>query len=188
MDTDRRPVAVSSGVIVRLAPLARRVPALVRCVAGAHATLFLWTNGRLLGRWFGTPVLILETIGRRSGQQRTTPLVYLRDGEDLVVVPANGGAPREPGWLLNLRAAGVAVALIGRDRFHVRPREATGSERERLWRRLAAVTPVEAFQRQARRRLPVVVLTRISSDEPEPRRKRWDAQVRRPAQDRRDRR
>lgn len=158
-----RRAAATSAVLGRLTPLVVRMPALMRLLTAAHAAVFCRTDGRLFGRWFGTSILVLETVGRRSGQRRTTPLVYLRDGEDLVVVPANGGAQREPGWWLNLRAAGEAVAVLGRDRCHVVPREATGTERERLWRRFAAVTPVEAYQIQGRRRLPVIVLAPLSS-------------------------
>jgi deazaflavin-dependent oxidoreductase (nitroreductase family) len=159
-----RPVAVPVALIV-VAPLAVRLPAVVRLLTAAHAAAFLQTNGRLLGRWFGTRILILETVGRHSGQIRRTPLVYLRDDADLVVVAANGGAPRHPGWWLNLRSAGHAVAVLGRDRMDVRPREARGHERERLWRRFAAATPVDAYQRHTPRCLPVVVLT-PTSDEP----------------------
>ncbi|MGH8776331.1 MAG: nitroreductase/quinone reductase family protein [Jiangellaceae bacterium] len=152
----------TSGVPVALAPLATRLPGLLRRLTGAHAALFLATKGRLLGRWFGARILVLETVGRRTGQPRATPLVYLRDGPDFVVVPANGGAHSEPAWWLNLRAADDAVAVLGRDRCRVRPREATGPERERLWQRFATVTPVEDYQRRACRRLPIVVLAPYS--------------------------
>jgi deazaflavin-dependent oxidoreductase (nitroreductase family) len=103
-----RPAAVPAALI-GLAPLAVRLPAVVRLLAAAHAAAFLLTGGRLLGSWFGTRILVLETVGRRSGQIRRTPLVYLRDHADLVVVAAGGGAPRHPAWWLNLRSAGHAV-------------------------------------------------------------------------------
>lgn len=162
-----RPTAVPAALI-GLAPLAVRLPAVVRLLAAAHAAAFLLTDGRVLGRWFGTRILVLETVGRHSGQIRRTPLVYLRDDTDLVVVAANGGAPRHPAWWLNLRSAGRAVAVLGRDELDVRPREAGGRERERLWRRFAAVTPVDAYQRSTPRCLPVVVLTPATPEPTDP--------------------
>ena len=59
-----------------------------------------------IARWFGLAILVLETMGRCSGRARRVPIAYPTDGENLLVVPANGGADRTPGWWLNLRAAG----------------------------------------------------------------------------------
>lgn len=162
-----RPAAVPA-VLVGLAPLAVRTPPLLRVLTAAHAALFRRTHGRLLGHWFGARILVLETVGRRSRRIRSSPVVYLRDGHDLVVVAANGGAPHPPGWWLNLRAAGHGVAVLGHDRLDVTPREAVGPERERLWRRLAAVAPVQTYQRHTTRRLPVVVLTATPAHPPRP--------------------
>ena len=143
---------------VLLAPLALRLPGMARRLAAAHTTLFLWSRGRLASRWFGAAVLVLETVGRRTGKPRAVPVVYLPDGENLVVVPANGGAHRPPAWWLNLQAAGQGVAVLGRERRQVRPLEAAGAERERLWRRFAAVAPIDHYQRRTDRRIPVIVL------------------------------
>jgi deazaflavin-dependent oxidoreductase (nitroreductase family) len=143
---------------VLLAPLALRLPRLTRRLIAAHTTLFLWTRGRLASRWFGAGVLVLETVGRRTGQPRAAPVVYLPDGENLVVVPANGGAHGPPAWWLNLQAAGLGVAVLGRERRQIRPFEAAGAERERLWQRFAAISPVDHYQRRTDRRIPVVVL------------------------------
>ncbi len=156
------PIDAPAGVpaaLIGLAPLAVRLPGALRALAAVHADLYERTHGRLLGRWFGGSVLVLHTLGRRSGRQRATPLVFLRDGRDLVVVAANGGAPGHPDWWLNLRAAGRGVAVLGRDDVPVRPREASGPERDRLWRDLADHVPVEHYQRRTSRPLPVVILT-----------------------------
>ncbi|MBA3262673.1 MAG: nitroreductase family deazaflavin-dependent oxidoreductase [Thermoleophilaceae bacterium] len=125
----------------------------------AHAALVRGTRGYLAARWFGAPVLLLETIGRRSGRPYAAPLVYLADGDDLVVVPANAGADQTPAWWLNLRAAGEGVAIVEGLRRPVTPTVIEGSRRDRLWRRFGAVSPVEHYQRQTTRRLPVVALT-----------------------------
>jgi deazaflavin-dependent oxidoreductase (nitroreductase family) len=104
------------------------------------------------------PILVLETVGRRSGVRRTNPVVYLPDGDNLVVVPANAGNQVPPDWWLNLRAAGEGIAILGQERRRVTPHEATGAERARLWRHFAARTPVEHYQAITPRRIPVVVL------------------------------
>lgn len=147
-----------TGAPAALGDLALRTPRLTQGLAAAHATLYRRTEGRMLARWFGASILVMETIGRRTGRTRRTPLVYVRDGADLVVVPANGGADRTPAWWLNLRDADRGVALLGRERRPVRPVEARGAERERLWRRVAAVSPLDHYQRRTDRRIPVVVL------------------------------
>jgi deazaflavin-dependent oxidoreductase (nitroreductase family) len=151
-----------SGAPIALGDVSPRVPGVTRRAAAAHGALFRRTRGRLMSRWFGSGILVLQTIGRRTGAVRTAPLVYLPDGDDLVVVPANAGAPRPPAWWLNLRAAGEAVADLGGERRTVRPVIASGADHERLWRRFAAVAPVEHYRRRAARHLPVVRLTPVS--------------------------
>jgi len=141
-----------------LGDLAVRMPRLTRRFAAAHGALFLRAQDGVLARWFGASILVLETVGRRTGRPCATPLAYVSDGDDLVVVPANAGADRPPHWWLNLQAAGEGVAVFANRRRRVEPLVADGAERERLWRRLAAVAPLEHYQRRTRRRLPVVVL------------------------------
>ena len=144
-------LAVVSGVAVRT-PRARR-----RATA-AHGALLRRVRLGLLRRWFGMPLLVLETVGRRTGEPRVATLAYLPDGEDLVVVASDAGAARAPGWWLNLRAAGSGVVDLGSQRLRVTAAEAAGHERERLWRAVAAVAPLDRYQRRTDRRLPVVVL------------------------------
>jgi F420H(2)-dependent quinone reductase len=125
----------------------------------AHAALYLLSRGRFAPRWFGAPVLVLETVGRRSGRRRATPLTYVRVGENLVVMAANAGAPRAPAWYLNLRAAGEAVVVRSGERTRVRPRVAEGPERTRLWRLFSRVyPPVDEYRRFTQRELPLIVL------------------------------
>lgn len=147
------------GVPVALSDLARRHPGAARRLTTAHAAVVRGSRGYLAARWFGTPVLLLQTVGRRTGRARSTALVYLPDGDDLVVVAANAGAERPPAWWLNLRAAGEGVAIVRGGRRPVTATVIEDARRERLWRRFAAVSPVEHYQRQAARRLPVVALT-----------------------------
>jgi deazaflavin-dependent oxidoreductase (nitroreductase family) len=151
----------SPGVPVGLSDLARRHPRAARRLTATHAALLRITRGYLVARWFGMPILLLETVGRRTERRRITPLVYLPDGDDLVVVASNAGVERPPAWWLKLEAAVEGVAIVGGARRPVTAPVVEGARRDRLWRRFAAVAPVERYQRQAWRRLPVVVLTPV---------------------------
>jgi len=149
----RRGAAASNSVV-------NRTPRIQRAWARLHARLYRATGGRFLPRWFdGAPVMVLETVGRRSGRRRRTPVLYLRDGERLVVCAANAGSERTPAWWHNLRAAGEGDVVIGRRRRPVRPRALEGSERERLWRAFAEMYPqVEHYTRFTDRPLPLIAL------------------------------
>jgi deazaflavin-dependent oxidoreductase (nitroreductase family) len=125
---------------------------------GFHSVLYRLSGGRVGGHMGKAPVLLLTVKGRKSGKRRTTPLLYGRDGENLVVVASVGGAPSHPAWYLNLRGQEAEV-LIGRERRPVRARDAAGEERERLWRQMVALYPsYDAYQRRTTREIPVVVL------------------------------
>src|SRR5688572_20515319 len=150
----------AAGAPEALCDLARRVPGLTRRMGAAHAALLLQPHWRVPARWFGSDVLVLETVGRRSGRPRATPVVYLPHGADVAVVPANAGADRPPAWWLNLQAAGEGLVVLASERRPIVPRLATGAERERLWERFCAMTPLEHYQRRCRRTLPLVVLAR----------------------------
>jgi deazaflavin-dependent oxidoreductase (nitroreductase family) len=125
-----------------------------------HAALYRRTRGRLLGRMGGQPVLLLETVGRRTGQRRTTPVQYLAAGDAFVVVASNAGAPHPPAWWLNLRADPHARVQVRAQTLDVRAREATGQERAALWGQLTAVNRyLDGVARKAGRELPLLVLT-----------------------------
>jgi deazaflavin-dependent oxidoreductase (nitroreductase family) len=131
-------------------------------VTGAiHAALYRLTGGRLGGRMKQAPVLLLTVEGRKSGKRRTTPLLYSRDGDNVVVIASKGGDPKHPAWYLNLRDAEAEI-LIGRERRRVRARDAEGEERERLWRQMVELWPDYAeYQKKTTRQIPVVVLEPI---------------------------
>jgi F420H(2)-dependent quinone reductase len=145
----------------RLSLLSHRTPRLSAALSRLHARLYRATGGRAIGRWFGVPVVVIETVGRRSGKPRSTPVIYVEHGDDLLVMAANGGSHRTPAWWLNLREAGRAtVSLHGRS-WEVSPRVTKGAERERLWRDFAAVYPaVDEYLTFTDRELPLVLLER----------------------------
>ena len=101
-----------------------------------NVPLYRVSGGRLFGQLDRAPVLLLTTVGRRSGQPRTAPVVYLADGERLVVVGSNAGHERTPAWSLNLEANPLAEVELGSDRRRVHARVAEGEERAELWRKV----------------------------------------------------
>ena len=123
---------------------------------------FLWTPANRRG-W---GALRLTTTGRRSGQQRSVIIGYLEDGDDLVALAMNGWDEGHPAWWLNLRETPDAtVRLAGQAPRPVHAREATGQERERLWRRWAGNDPnLDGYAARRRVETPVVVLERIARD------------------------
>jgi len=148
----------ASGAPLSLGDLALQLPHLTRRLTALHGALFLRRQNGPLARWFGASILVLETLGRRTGRLRATPLAYLSHGDNLVVVPANAGADLAPAWWLNLQAAGQGVAILGNVRRPVRPRVAADTEHQQLWQRVATVAPIDHYQRRTRRPLPIVVL------------------------------
>jgi F420H(2)-dependent quinone reductase len=125
-----------------------------------HARLYSFSGGRFLPRWFaGAPVMVLETVGRRSGRRRATPVLYLRDGCAFVVLAANAGADRTPAWWLNLREARAGEIIVGRRRIRVQPRLLAGAERDRLWQAFIEMYPqAEYYTAFTDRVLPLIAL------------------------------
>ncbi|HEX7293273.1 MAG TPA: nitroreductase family deazaflavin-dependent oxidoreductase [Solirubrobacterales bacterium] len=107
----------------------------LRWTGKLNVPLYRISGGRIGGRVNRAPVLLLTTTGRKSGQKRTAPVVYLRDGENVVVINTNAGNARVPAWSLNLEANPEAEVEVGRRRYPVRARVAAGEERADLWRR-----------------------------------------------------
>jgi deazaflavin-dependent oxidoreductase (nitroreductase family) len=125
-----------------------------------HAAIYRATGGLIGGRLPGLPaLLLLDHVGARSGELRTTPLVYMPDGERMLIVASKGGHPQNPGWLHNLRAHPDTEVQIGRRRKRVRAREAGPDERERLWPKAAEYNPHWArYRGRTSREIPLVLL------------------------------
>ena len=107
------------------------------------------------------PLLLLTTIGRRTGQPRTTPMMYVRDGDRLLVIASNAGAPADPQWYRNLVAHDAVTVEVPGDAFAARATPLTGDDYERQWSRIKEQYPFFAdHEAGAGRRIPVVALTR----------------------------
>jgi deazaflavin-dependent oxidoreductase (nitroreductase family) len=132
----------------------------VQWMTGANIVTYLLSGGRAAGQVGGGSLCLLTTTGRRSGQSRTVPLLYVPDGENLVVVASRGGMSTHPGWYLNLQADPVASVRVGALQRPVRARDASEDERGRFWPRLAAAYPYfDAYRARTSRRIPMVILS-----------------------------
>jgi F420H(2)-dependent quinone reductase len=130
----------------------------------AHGWIYRVTGGRIGGRLPGLPpMLVLSHRGAKSGKWRSTPLVYMPDGDAYVVVAAKGGHPRDPAWLHNLRSNPEAEVQVGRRRSKVRASETDAEERKRLWPLAVEHNPLWGrYQERTDREVPIVVLRPIS--------------------------
>ena len=127
-----------------------------------HVKRYLETNGEIGYEWNGVPTLVLFTVGRKSGLERRTPLIFGRDGDSFVVIASQGGAPTHPSWFLNLLNDPSAQVQVKDQRFHVRARTADGEERDRLWKHMNSLWPsYDSYQSRTDRRIPLVVLERV---------------------------
>ncbi|MGH3243513.1 MAG: nitroreductase family deazaflavin-dependent oxidoreductase [Spirillospora sp.] len=127
-----------------------------------HVARYQETDGEEGHEWMGTVTLLLTTTGRRSGKERTIPLIYQPDGEAHVIVASNGGADDHPLWYKNIEADAEVKVQVKGDRFTARARTATPEERPALWAKMATVWPkYDMYQKKTDRDIPVVVLERV---------------------------
>jgi len=124
--------------------------------------LFLYrvSGGRIAGRMGKAPIVLLTTKGAKSDKQRTNPVLYMVDGENLVTVASAGGAERNPSWFVNLMHDPKAVVVIKRETRTVSARKASPEKRKRLWPLLtAAYSSYAEYQNKTKREIPVVILS-----------------------------
>jgi deazaflavin-dependent oxidoreductase (nitroreductase family) len=127
--------------------------------SGAHAGVYRATGGKLFGRMGKSPILLLNTVGRKSGKKRTSPLLYVMDGEDFVIIASKGGASAHPAWYLNLRANPEATVEIGDREVQVEAEEADPEDKTRLWQKMVEMYPAyDAYQEKTEREIPLLVL------------------------------
>lgn len=125
-----------------------------------HTRRYQETDGEVGYLWNGATTLLLTTTGRKTGQKRTTPLIFAKDGDDYLVVASMGGAPRHPAWYLNLQAESNAEVQVKADHVAVAARTATDDEKPRLWGIVTKQWPnYDAYQSRTDRVIPVVVLS-----------------------------
>jgi F420H(2)-dependent quinone reductase len=140
--------------------LADRSWPVLRRLMGVHTQVYRLSGGAIGHRFPGAPpMLLLDHVGARSGVKRTIPLVYVSDGDDVVLVASKGGHPKNPAWYHNLRAHPETTAQIGRERRLVRARVANAQERKRLWpKAVATYSGYRGYQERTQREIPLVIL------------------------------
>jgi deazaflavin-dependent oxidoreductase (nitroreductase family) len=120
---------------------------------------FRANEGKVGGPFEGAPVLLLTSTGAKSGEQRTTPVVYQKDGERMVIFASKAGAPNNPAWFHNLVTNPTATVEVGPDTVEVDAIVAEGDERERLFQRQKELMPQFAeYEQKTTRQIPVVAL------------------------------
>jgi deazaflavin-dependent oxidoreductase (nitroreductase family) len=143
------------------------VPKVIRAMARAQVKVFRLTNGRIGSKWrigagFRKPVptLLLDHVGRKSGTTYTTPLLYLEDGPNLVIVASQGGLPKNPQWYPNLVAAPDTTVRVRKEGVRrVRARTADPAERAELWPRLVELyADFAKYAKWTDREIPIVLL------------------------------
>lgn len=126
-----------------------------------HVKRYVETDGEEGHDWQGTSVLILTTTGRRSGEERSTPLIYGEHGGDYVIVASKGGAPEHPAWYLNLTEHPDITVQVKADRFAANARTARAEERPELWALMVERWPAyDEYQEKTDREIPLVVVER----------------------------
>jgi F420H(2)-dependent quinone reductase len=126
-----------------------------------HTRVYRLSGGRVSGKFRGSPVLLLDHVGRKSGKKHTSPLIYARDGDDLLIVASKGGSSTHPLWWLNLRERPDTTVQVGSEKRRVVARQASTEEKERLWSVVVSVyAPYDEYQRKTSRDIPVIVLER----------------------------
>ena len=122
---------------------------------------FRANGGKVGGMWEGRPLLLLTTTGARSGQRHTTPTMYLRDGDRLLIFATKGGAPSHPDWYHNLVTHPEVTVEVGNETYEATANVLKGEERDRLYARQAELYPQFGdYQKRTTRKIPVIELER----------------------------
>jgi deazaflavin-dependent oxidoreductase (nitroreductase family) len=152
----------------RYLDLADRSWPVLRRLMSLHGFIYEATNGRIGHRIPGLPpMLLLDHVGAKSGIKRTTPLLYIEDDPNLVIVASKGGYPKHPAWYHNLRAHPDTTVQVGSERRAVRARIAQPEERARLWPRVVETYRSYAeYQERTDREIPLVILEPPAAEGP----------------------
>lgn len=133
---------------------------LERIFVGLNASLYRVSGGKLGGKMGQAPILLLNTVGRKSGQRRTSPLLYRQDGDRYLVAGSHRGAATHPGWVLNLRVNPEAEVEIGKKTIPVTATEIPAAERDAAWAELDAMYAGYAdYRTKTDRTIPIFALT-----------------------------
>lgn len=137
----------------------RIMQTLLKPIGNFHAWLYRVSGGRFGGQMVGAPVVLLTTRGRKTGQARTIPLLYLKDEDKVIIVASKGGFPVHPAWYLNLQANPQVEVQIGSERKKMRAETASAELKAKYWPELVAMyAGYRGYQARTERDIPVVIL------------------------------
>jgi deazaflavin-dependent oxidoreductase (nitroreductase family) len=132
----------------------------ISLIGAEHARVYAETNGEVGYMWNGAPILLLTTIGRRSGLPRTIPIIFGTDGDRILLIGSVGGAPKHPDWYFNIQANPKVTIQIKDRVFNATARDATGEEKPRLWKIMTEIWPnYDVYTTRTTRVIPLVVFT-----------------------------
>jgi len=130
-----------------------------RFLSASHTFWYRASGGRILTKMHGADVLLLTTTGRKTGKKRTTPLIYVQDGDNLAIVASNGGRDRDPTWWTNLQHNARAQVQVKRERKTMTAEKAGPEDNVRLWSMLTKAYPAyDDYQKKTKRTIPIVIL------------------------------
>lgn len=139
---------------------------MLKLLGRMHKVAYRLLGGRVVERFLGAQNVLLTTTGRKSGKPRTTPLLALRDGDDVIVVASYGGNDMHPQWYRNLRSNPAVEVQVGRERRRMRAEQVSDEEKSRLWPRIVEMYAGYAgYQQGTERNIPVVRLRASESKE-----------------------
>jgi deazaflavin-dependent oxidoreductase (nitroreductase family) len=144
----------------------RAANVVIKIMSALNIWVYRISGGKIGGRFLrGAPVCLVTTTGRKSGQPRTAPLLYLADGERVVIVASKGGMAKHPIWYLNLVANPRCTVEIGREKRAMQAHTASAEEKAALWPRLVSMYRDYAdYQARTDREIPVVVLVPLQAE------------------------
>lgn len=150
--------------IIKTLKIIRDIESTLNPFVALQVFLYRLTGGKIGGTFRGAPILLLTTIGRKTGKKRTTPLLYVSDGNNLTVVASNGGRPQDPSWFFNLKKNPEAEIQIKKNQSKVRAKQASPEDRAKLWSLLTKMYPTyNDYQKKTTREIPVVILERVGA-------------------------
>ena len=122
---------------------------------------FRTNSGKVGGPFAGKTLLLLHTVGAKSGQERVNPVAYVKDGDRLVIIASKGGAPTNPDWYYNVVADPELTIEVGTEKFKVHATVSDEPERTRLYNKMVEMMPgFDDYRKKTMRKIPVIVLTR----------------------------
>lgn len=131
----------------------------IRMFLAIHVFIYRLTGGKIMGAFGPNPILLLDTMGRKSGKLRTTPLMYTRNGDNYIIAASNGGADSHPAWYHNLKGNPKTTIQVKGDKINVTAQEAPPKERNRLWPLFTAKAPqFKEYEQKTKRQIPMFIL------------------------------